>query len=31
MENILLLGVLAVIAFSLVAFFTREKKKSAER
>jgi hypothetical protein len=32
MENILLLGVLAVITFSLVAFFTREKKqKKAER
>jgi hypothetical protein len=27
MENILLLGILAVIAFSLVAFFTREKKQ----
>jgi hypothetical protein len=27
MENILLLGTLAVIAFSLIAFFTREKKQ----
>jgi len=27
MENNLLLGVLLVIAFSLVAFFTREKKQ----
>ena len=27
MENILLLGILAVIAFGLIAFFTREKKQ----
>ncbi len=27
MENVLLLGILAVIAFSLIAFFTREKKE----
>ncbi len=27
MENNLLLGVLLVIAFALVAFFTREKKQ----
>jgi hypothetical protein len=32
MENNLLLGILVVIAFSLVAFLTREKKqKNVER
>jgi hypothetical protein len=32
MENNLILGILLVIIFSLVAFFTREKKqKKAER
>jgi hypothetical protein len=31
MENNLILGVILVIVFSLVAFFTREKKQKKEK